>query len=161
MCYHKHFHFHFFLHLLHGYKIQVDLAQKNFLLQLFHDRHDSFDDKTLCALSITKEGKWNYKRDWYVKAAKYRGLTCGVGIGSSDTNNSSTSNLDRAKSTCTELGFTLGTEKHGECVLTGWQSAEYFELSIESGIVVHADGQLPKADEVIHPHSGIKEAEER
>ena len=29
----------------------------------------------------------------------------------------STSKLDKAKSTCTELGFTLGTEKHGECVL--------------------------------------------
>jgi len=28
-----------------------------------------------------------------------------------------TSKLDKAKSTCTELGFTLGTEKHGECVL--------------------------------------------
>ena len=25
--------------------------------------------------------------------------------------------LDKAKSSCTELGFTLGTEKHGECVL--------------------------------------------
>jgi hypothetical protein len=29
----------------------------------------------------------------------------------------STSKLDKAKSTCTELGFTAGTEKHGECVL--------------------------------------------
>ena len=29
----------------------------------------------------------------------------------------STSKLDKAKSTCTELGFTLGTEKHGDCVL--------------------------------------------
>jgi hypothetical protein len=29
----------------------------------------------------------------------------------------SSSKLDKAKSTCTELGFTLGTEKHGECVL--------------------------------------------
>ena len=28
-----------------------------------------------------------------------------------------TSKLDKAKSTCTELGFTTGTEKHGECVL--------------------------------------------
>ena len=28
-----------------------------------------------------------------------------------------TSKLDKAKSACTELGFTLGTEKHGECVL--------------------------------------------
>ena len=27
------------------------------------------------------------------------------------------SKLDKVKSTCTELGFTLGTEKHGECVL--------------------------------------------
>jgi hypothetical protein len=30
---------------------------------------------------------------------------------------SSTSKLDKAKSTCTELGFTAGTEKHGQCVL--------------------------------------------
>ena len=29
----------------------------------------------------------------------------------------STSKLDKAKSTCTDLGFTAGTEKHGECVL--------------------------------------------
>ena len=42
-----------------------------------------------------------------------------------------------------------------------WQSAEHFELSVESGIVVHTDSQFPKTDEVIHPHSGIKEAEER
>jgi len=30
---------------------------------------------------------------------------------------SSSSKLDKAKLTCTELGFTAGTEKHGECVL--------------------------------------------
>ena len=29
----------------------------------------------------------------------------------------SSSKLDKAKATCTELGFTAGTEKHGECVL--------------------------------------------
>jgi hypothetical protein len=29
----------------------------------------------------------------------------------------SSSKLDKAKSTCTELGFTLATEKFGECVL--------------------------------------------
>ena len=29
----------------------------------------------------------------------------------------SSSNMDKAKSTCTDLGFTAGTEKHGECVL--------------------------------------------
>ena len=33
------------------------------------------------------------------------------------TSTSSPSKLDKAKSTCTELGFTAGTEKHGECVL--------------------------------------------
>ena len=33
-----------------------------------------------------------------------------------DTNFSS-SKLDKAKSTCKELGFELGTEKHGDCVL--------------------------------------------
>jgi len=35
----------------------------------------------------------------------------------SSTPTTSTSKLDKAKSTCTELGFTLGTEKHGDCVL--------------------------------------------
>ena len=29
----------------------------------------------------------------------------------------STSKIDKAKATCTDLGFTAGTEKHGECVL--------------------------------------------
>lgn len=39
---------------------------------------------------------------------------------SAPTNKSSISNsskIDKAKSTCTELGFTAGTEKHGDCVL--------------------------------------------
>ena len=36
---------------------------------------------------------------------------------SSEGATASTSKLDNAKSTCTELGFTLGTEKHGDCVL--------------------------------------------
>ena len=27
------------------------------------------------------------------------------------------SKLDKAKSICTELGFTVGKEKHGKCVL--------------------------------------------
>ena len=30
---------------------------------------------------------------------------------------SSSTKIDKAKSTCTDLGFTAGTEKHGECVL--------------------------------------------
>ena len=36
---------------------------------------------------------------------------------SSTPTTTTTSKLDKAKSTCTELGFTLGTEKHGDCVL--------------------------------------------
>ena len=36
---------------------------------------------------------------------------------STPTTSNSSSKLDKAKSTCTELGFTLGTEKHGDCVL--------------------------------------------
>ena len=35
----------------------------------------------------------------------------------STTPSTSSSKLDKAKSICTELGFTLGTEKHGDCVL--------------------------------------------
>jgi hypothetical protein len=58
--------------------------------------------------------KWETTSTWepYVKEAKSRGLICGV-VDSA----SSTSKIDKAKSTCTELGFTAGTEKHGECVL--------------------------------------------
>ena len=33
------------------------------------------------------------------------------------TSTTPSSKIDKAKSTCTELGFTAGTEKHGECVL--------------------------------------------
>lgn len=52
----------------------------------------------------------------YVVEAKSQGLSCGV-TDNSPTATTSPSQLDEAKSTCTELGFTLGTEKHGECVL--------------------------------------------
>ena len=55
----------------------------------------------------------------FVAEAKSRGLSCGVTDTPAPTTapSSSTFKLDKAKSTCTELGFTLGTEKHGECVL--------------------------------------------
>ena len=52
----------------------------------------------------------------FVAEAKSRGLSCGVSDSSTPTTSNSSSKLDRAKSTCTELGFTLGSEKHGECV---------------------------------------------
>ena len=52
----------------------------------------------------------------FVAEAKSRGLSCGV-TDTSASSTTSSSKLDKAKSTCTELGFTLGTEKHGEGVL--------------------------------------------
>ena len=52
----------------------------------------------------------------FVAEAKSRGLSCGV-TETSASSTTSTSKLDTAKSTCSELGFTLGAEKHGECVL--------------------------------------------
>ena len=38
-------------------------------------------------------------------------------VSSTSSKTTSSSKIDKAKSTCTELGFTAGTEKHGECVL--------------------------------------------
>ena len=85
------------------------------------DNPQNCDDTELCRFGTTSRSGspvWETGHfSAYAKEAKSRGLTCGVGNGTSDTNNSSTSKLDKAKSTCTELGFTLGTEKHGECVL--------------------------------------------
>ena len=86
------------------------------------DNPQNCGDTELCRYGTTSRSGslvWEKKGYYsaYAKEAKSRGLTCGVGNGSSDTNNSSTSKLDKAKSTCTELGFTLGTEKHGDCVL--------------------------------------------
>ena len=55
-----------------------------------------------------------------VARAKDRGLNCiaqTVANKKSSSTSTSSSKLDKAKSTCTELGFTLGTEKHGDCVL--------------------------------------------
>ena len=53
------------------------------------------------------------------EAAK-RGLDCAAKFKRAVTNPTpatSSSKLDNAKSTCTEIGFTAGTEKYGECVL--------------------------------------------
>ena len=44
-------------------------------------------------------------------------LRVSQGSSSSSSSTTSTTKIDKAKSTCTELGFTAGTEKHGECVL--------------------------------------------
>ena len=48
-------------------------------------------------------------------------VSSGLGSRNADNNpsnsSSSSSKLNKAKATCTELGFTPGTEKHGSCVL--------------------------------------------
>jgi hypothetical protein len=78
------------------------------------------DNEFICQKATsTRSGsrEWEATRTWekYVKEAKSRALDCGVGR--STTTTTSTSQLDKAKSTCTDIGFTAGTEKFGECVL--------------------------------------------
>ena len=75
------------------------------------------DNDIICnKATSTRSGsqKWETTSTWepYVKEAKSRGLSCGV-VDATSTS----SKIDKAKSTCTDLGFTAGTEKHGECVL--------------------------------------------
>ena len=63
---------------------------------------------------------WKTSEKWekFVTAAKARGLDCGVVEASSQsTHNPASFKLNKAKLTCTELGFTPGTERYGTCVL--------------------------------------------
>jgi hypothetical protein len=60
----------------------------------------------------------------YIPSGPIWGVCEEISISSSNSNSTptepkttSSSKIDKAKSTCTELGFTAGTEKHGECVL--------------------------------------------
>ena len=79
---------------------------------------DNLTDVQICH-SATKNGSWKTSNSrWanHVAEAKRRGLSCGVGEKASD-NISQLSKLEKAKSTCTDLGFTAGTEKHGDCVM--------------------------------------------
>jgi hypothetical protein len=84
------------------------------------------DTEFICQKATsTRSGsrEWETTGTWekYVKEAKSRGLKCDVNLStsspSSATPTSSSSKIDKAKATCTDLGFTAGTEKHGECVL--------------------------------------------
>ena len=76
----------------------------------------------------------------YIEEAKRRGLGCGVNKTSTsdvettlpvpETNSTNStkpkvSKLDKAKSTCRDIGFTAGTEKFGECVLKLIDQNEY------------------------------------
>ena len=84
----------------------------------------------ICSNALYLNGSWRENSNLYVQEAKRRGLSCGVSEASSQSttssstssDNSSPSKLDKAKSTCTDIGFNAGTEKHGECVLKMWES---------------------------------------
>lgn len=67
---------------------------------------------------------WETGKEWqnYVAEAKQRGLKCEVEeeFEKNNTNNSSSGknmSLSTAKAECTNLGFSAGTEKHGDCVM--------------------------------------------
>ena len=67
---------------------------------------------------VSGKRQWESGQQWlpFVNEAKSRSLNCDV-VDSSNPSSTSSSKLDKAKATCTELGFTAGTEKHGSCVL--------------------------------------------
>ena len=60
-------------------------------------------------------GKARWKVDnWMGHAEIRRKYDCAA---AKDIDTGNAMDIDKAKSTCTELGFALGTEKHGDCVL--------------------------------------------
>ena len=76
-------------------------------------------DVQICNLATKSNGDWESTNGRWAKQvseAKHRGLNCGVEVEATDKI-SKISKLDKAKSLCTELGFTAGTEKHGDCVM--------------------------------------------
>jgi hypothetical protein len=76
-------------------------------------------DVQICDLATKPNGGWESTNGRWanqVSEAKRRGLDCGVEKEAIDIT-SKFSKLDKAKSNCTELGFKLGTEKHGDCVM--------------------------------------------
>ena len=88
------------------------------------------EDDLICQKATsarTGSREWETTRTWepYVKEANRRGLSCGVSEASSQSTTSSStssttsspSKADKSKAFCTDIGFTAGTEKFGECVL--------------------------------------------
>ena len=81
------------------------------------------DNEFICQKATsTRSGsrEWETTRTWkkYVKEAKSRRLKCDVNLSTSSSNSAPpSSKVDNAKAFCTDIGFTAGTEKFGECVL--------------------------------------------
>jgi len=82
----------------------------------FDGNAEACTDPQICNRATVRK---NEKQEWdtsekykpYVQEAKSRGLKCRV------EQSTSSSKLDKAKSTCAEIGFTAGTENYGKCVL--------------------------------------------
>lgn len=72
------------------------------------------NDKEICKAS--KQGYSAHKKE-----ALRRGLDCAAPTtlqkGNDNVNSSTTMSLKEAKAECASLGFTAGTEKHGDCVM--------------------------------------------
>lgn len=60
---------------------------------------------------------WKYEANKEKKTKQGNPSTNRVSNNPTPASPTSTSKIDKAKATCTDLGFTVGTEKHGECVL--------------------------------------------
>ena len=90
----------------------------------------SLSDEKLCSTATVSHDlgdgrakrRWNSAMKSLKKEAEKRGLDCNVGqiTGQKTITNNSTSesmSLGKAKAECTSLGFSAGTEKHGDCVM--------------------------------------------
>jgi hypothetical protein len=108
-----------------GYGCDVGIPEKDLVIC-----HEAMDSDTSASSLDWADKNYEYYSDKdlakqlrkNVNRAKDMGLNC-LAQKTADkkpsipTTSTSSSKLDKAKSTCTELGFTLGTEKHGDCVL--------------------------------------------
>ncbi len=79
-------------------------------------------DRYLCIYAISPNTKvWETRVAFlkYVKEAKRRGLTCGTNLSNTTTSSEEVNveAISKAKNKCSQIGYTIGTEKHADCVL--------------------------------------------
>ena len=80
-------------------------------------------DELVCSFAADN-GEWYLGYPKYVEEAKRRGLSCGTDKDSTPAtispitiSSSIEDKTSKAEEKCTSLGFTAGTEKHGDCVM--------------------------------------------
>ena len=111
---------------------KCDMTPKEVLATQSTDRNSPslLSDEKLCSTATVTHDlgdgrakrRWNSAMKSLKEEAEKRGLDCSVGqiTGKKTSTDSSTSesmSLDKAKAECASLGFTAGTEKHGDCVM--------------------------------------------